>query len=430
VARQTRHRVLVLGAGFGGLSVARNLGDAPVDVTIVDANNFHTFQPLLYQVATAGLGADDIGYPVRGIFRRQRNVAVHMARVVGIDLGRRLVHLDPGGPQEYDSLVVAAGAVSTSFGVPGVDEHAFTLKSLDDALAVRHHVLTQFEEASSDPHQLAAGDLNVVVCGGGPTGVELAGGMVELFEHVLAKDFPHLDVRRARIVLVEAAGRVLGTFTESSSATARRVLMQRGVEVITGVGVASVDGTGVTLADGRHLPARTVVWTAGVTASPLAAMLGVELGRGGRIVVDERLGVPGHDDVYALGDIAAIRDGVLPQVAQPAIQGGRYVARRIERRLAHGDVDAPFHYHDKGSMATIGRNAAVTELANGWRLSGPIGWLAWLGLHIVYLMGFRNRASVLLGWAWNYLTYDHAARLLTGEPDPSGPPDRRDQLDA
>ena len=418
-----RHRVVIVGAGFAGLAVARNLRGAPVHITIVDVNNFHTFQPLLYQVATAGLGADDIGYPVRGIFRRQRNVEVRMARVVGVDLGRRLVHTDPGGALEFDSLVVAAGAVSTSFGVPGVDAHAFTLKSLDDAQAVRRHVLARFEEAATDG--AGEGALNVVICGGGPTGVELAGGMAELFEHVLAKDFPALEIDRARIVLVEAAARLLGTFTEASGVTAARVLGGRGVEVIAGVGVRSVDADGVTLGDGRRIPAQTVVWTAGVTASPVAAMLGVPLGRGGRIVVDERLGVPGHDDVFAVGDIAASAGAALPQVAQPAIQGGRYVARRIAQRLVGGDLAAPFAYRDKGSMATIGRHAAVAELANGWRLSGPLGWVAWLGLHIVYLMGFRNRVSVLLGWAWNYLTYDHAARLLTGEEAPTAVLDER-----
>jgi NADH dehydrogenase len=421
-----RHRVVIIGAGFGGLAAARGLGHAPVDVTIVDANNFHTFQPLLYQVATAGLDGDDVGYPVRGIFRRQHNVAVRMARVVGIDLDRRVVTTNIGDPLSFDSLIVAAGAVSNSYGVPGVDEHTFAMKSLDDALAVRRHVLAEFEESSADPSATTDGALNVVICGGGPTGVELAGGLVELYRHVLAKDFRHLDVARARVVLVEALDRLLGTFTPASGATAQRVLTKRGVEVITGVGVARVEPDAVVLADGRRIVARTVVWTAGVQASPVAAMLGVPLTRGGRIVVDADLSVPGRRGVYAIGDIAADPEHPLPQVAQPAIQGGRHVARQITRSLqVHreprafiaGEPPEPFEYHDKGAMATIGRHAAVAELANGRRLSGPLGWLAWLGLHIVYLMGFRNRANVLLNWAWNYLTYDHGARLLTGEDD-------------
>jgi len=399
---------VIIGAGFGGLAVARGLRGAPVDVTIVDANNFHTFQPLLYQVATAGLDGDDVGYPVRGIFRRQRNVAVRMARVTGVDLDRQLVFTEPGDPLEYDTLVVAAGAVTASFGVPGVDEHTFGLKTLDDALSIREHVLARFEESSADS-SAPEGTLNVVICGGGPTGVELAGGMLELFSKVLAKDFRHLDVAQARIVIVDAADRLLGGLSPASSATAQRVLTKRGVEIITGVGVAAIEADGVVLADGRRIPARTVVWTAGVRASPLASLLGVELTRGGRIVVDAHYAVPGHPGVYAVGDIAADPAAPLPQVAQPAIQAGAHVARRILGR------DETFRYHDKGAMATIGRHAAVTELPGGRRLTGPLGWLAWLGLHLVYLMGFRNRASVLLTWAWNYLTYDRAARLLTGQ---------------
>jgi NADH dehydrogenase len=412
-----RHRVVIIGAGFGGLAAARALRREPVDVTIVDANNFHTFQPLLYQVATAGLDGDDVGYPVRGIFRRQRNVAVRMARVTAIDLARRVVSTNVGDPLSYDSLIVAAGAVSNSYGVPGVEDHAFALKSLDDALAVRQHVLARFEESATDPAAATDGALNVVICGGGPTGVELAGGMIELFEHVLAKDFRHLDVAHAKVVLVEAVDRLLGTFQPASSTTAQRVLTRRGVEVITGVGVASVEPDAVVLTNGRRLVARTIVWTAGVKASPVAAMLGVPLTRGGRITVDGGLGVPGRPGVYAVGDIAADGDHPLPQVAQPAIQGGRYVARAIARELRAESPAGPFRYHDKGSMATIGRHAAVAEFPNGRRLSGPLGWLAWLGLHIVYLMGFRNRANVLLSWTWNYLTYDRAARLLTGEEE-------------
>ncbi len=415
-----RHRVVIIGAGFGGLAAARALRHEQVEVTIVDANNFHTFQPLLYQVATAGLDGDDVGYPVRGIFRRQRNVAVRMARVTAIDLDSRIVSTNVGDPLNYDSLIVAAGAVSNSYGVPGVDAHTFALKSLDDALAVRQHVLARFEESAADPAAATDGALNVVICGGGPTGVELAGGMIELFEHVLAKDFRHLDVAHAKVVLVEAVDRLLGTFQPASSATAQRVLSRRGVEVITGVGVARVEPDAVVLADGRRLLARTIVWTAGVRAGPVAAMLGVALTKGGRIAVDGDLGVPGRPGVYAVGDIAADRDHPLPQVAQPAIQGGRYVARQIARRLHARPAPVPaepFLYHDKGSMATIGRHAAVAEFPNGRRLSGPLGWLAWLGLHIVYLMGFRNRANVLLNWTWNYLTYDRAARLLTGEEE-------------
>ncbi|MFN8021348.1 MAG: NAD(P)/FAD-dependent oxidoreductase [Acidimicrobiales bacterium] len=414
-----RHRVVVIGAGFGGLAVVKGLRHEPVDVVLIDAHNFHTFQPLLYQVATAGLDVDDVASAIRGIFRRQRNVEVRMATVTGVDVDTRIVHCDAGGPISYDTLVVAAGAVSTSFGVPGVDEHAFPLKSAADAVALRQHVIGRFEAAATDPSLVERGALDVVVCGGGPTGVEMAGGLMELFTKVLAKDFPHLDVRRARVVLVEAGPRLLAAFSEQSAEHARSGLAKVGVEVITGTGVADVTPERVVLTDGTQITAQTLVWAAGVRAHPLAAALGVELGRGGRIVVDPDLSVPSHPEIFAIGDIATDRDHPLPQVAQPAIQGGKHVARQIAHRLAGRPTEA-FRYVDKGSMATIGRHRAVADFPGGQRLSGFVGWIAWLGLHIVYLMGFRNRANVLVNWAWNYLTYDRAARLLTDEPTRRG----------
>ena len=410
---QARHRVVVIGAGFGGLAAARGLAGEPVDVTVVEANNFHTFQPLLYQVATAGLDADDVGYAVRGIFHRQRNVRVRMASVTGIDLDRRLVRTDRGDPLPYDDLVLAAGAVSADFGVPGVAGHAFPLKTLDDAVRLREHVLDRFEAANVDAAQVDAGALTVVVCGGGPTGVELAGGLTELFRHVFTRDFPGLDVRRARVVLVEAGPRLLPPFHPALSERARRTLAGRGVEVVLGTGVARVDPAGVVLADGRTIPAQTTVWAAGVRASPLADALPVAKGRGGRIVVAEDLTVPGHPEVFVIGDLAEVAgdDGPLPQVAQPAIQGGRHAARQIGRRLSGLPTEA-FRYRDKGSMATIGRHDAVADLGHGIRLGGPVGWVAWLALHLLYLVGFRNRANVLVNWAWSYATYDRASRLL------------------
>jgi NADH:ubiquinone reductase (H+-translocating) len=412
---QHRHRVVVIGAGFGGLRVARGLRDAPVDLTIVDANNFHTFQPLLYQVATAGLDTDDIAYPVRGIFRRQRNVTVRMATVTAIDLAARRVQTDRGTPLEYDALVVAAGSISHDFGIPGVAEHTHPLKTAGDAVALRNHLLARFEDAalSGDTAEVPMcrdGELDVVVCGGGPT------GLAELYQRVLAKDFPRLDVAGARITLVEAAPRVLGTFHPSLGEQASKTLTERGIEVITGVPVERVEPGAVHLASGRVLTAQTVVWAAGVRANPLAELLGVELGRGGRVVVQPDLSVPGHPEVFAIGDIAVDPASPLPQVAQPAIQGGKHVAVQIVRRL-DGQKTQPFRYHDKGSMATIGRHHAVAEFPNGMRLHGVVGWLAWLALHIVYLMGFRNRANVLVNWAWNYVTYDRASRLLA-EPGP------------
>jgi NADH dehydrogenase len=425
--------VVIVGAGFGGLAAAKELRRSPVDVVVVDAHNFHLFQPLLYQVATAGLDADDVAYAVRGVFRRQRNVEVLMAKVVGVDLDRRVVRIvrGTGASDElsYDSLVLAAGAVSTTYGIAGIDDHAIALKSLDDALDLRLAVLQRFEEAAGDPAMIGRGELNVVVCGGGPTGVETAGAMMEFFTKVLAKDFPTLDVRAVRVVLVEAAPQLLGGFSRKSGERARRTLASRGVEVRLGVGVDRVvaDDTGrraVHLADGTVLPAGVVVWAAGVRASPLAETLGVELTKGGRVVVADDLSIPGHPEVFAIGDIAASRgpstDGsepgpVLPQVAQPAIQGGRHAGRQIARRLdGSPDTQAaePFRYRDKGSMATIGRHDAVAEFPNGRRLAGFPGWVAWLGLHLVYLIGFRNRANVLVNWAWNYITFDRGSRIV------------------
>ena len=406
--------MVVIGAGFGGLAAAKGLRDVPVDVTLVDANNFHTFQPLLYQVATVGLDVDDVAYPVRAIFRRQRNVTVRMARVTGIDLDRRCVQVDRGRPLPYDFLVIGAGAVSADYGVPGVREHAFPLKFVDDAVRFRRVILERFELAAAKDEPPEEGDLSVVVCGGGPTGVEMAGALRELFSKVMSRDFPRRETSHARVILVEAADRLLGTFSRLSSERALRTLTRRGVDVLLGTGVERITAEGVQLSDGRFLPARTVVWATGVRASPLAGDVDSTRTRAGRLVVEADLSLPGRPEVFAVGDVAAMPDedgGLLPQVAQPAIQGGRHAARQIACRLS-GQASEVFHYHDKGSMATIGRNEAVTELPHGIRLWGFVGWVSWLGLHLLQLMGFRNRANVLVNWAWNYLTYDHGARLL------------------
>jgi NADH dehydrogenase len=411
---ERKHRVVVIGGGFGGLAAAKGLRRAPVEVIVVDANNFHTFQPLLYQVATAGLDADNVAYSIRGIVRGARNTSFRQARVLNVDLDAKVVDVDHGAPIEYDSLVLAAGAVSHDFGTPGVEEHGFPLKNIEDALDIRVHLLDLFERAMVEPELIADGALNVVVAGGGPTGVEMAGGIMELYAHVLEKDFPTLPVRHARVVLVEMADRLLLPFAPESSARALRTLQRRGVEVRLGVGVERLEATRVRLSDGSSIPAHTAVWAAGVRAHPLAEALGVELTRGGRIVVDSDLSVPGHPDVFVIGDLAASPGPggtPLPQVAQPAIQGGKHVAKQIVHRL-RGESTRPFHYRDKGQMATIGRLDAVTELANGWRFGGPLGWISWLGLHLVYLMGFRNRVNVFINWAWNYLTYDRGSRLL------------------
>ncbi|MGH9272020.1 MAG: NAD(P)/FAD-dependent oxidoreductase [Ilumatobacteraceae bacterium] len=409
-------QVVVIGAGFGGLAVARHLRGAPVSLLLIDANNFHTFQPLLYQVATAGLDADEIAQPVRGIVRRGRrsgNARVRMGRAIAVDLGARRVELDDDESVAYDVLVLAAGSVAHDFGVAGITEHAFVVKHLDDALALRTHLLATFERAAADPDAWTDGDLDVVVCGGGSTGVEMAGAVHELYAKVLARDFPELPVEQARIRLVEQSDRLLPPFKPESSERARRTLERFGVDVRLGVGVTRVLADRVELTDGSVLPSATTIWSTGITAEPLAQTLGTPTGPGGRLVVEADLTIPGHPEVFAIGDIALVegRHGPLPQLARPAMQEGKHVAKQILRRIDSRPTTR-FRFRDRGQMATIGRHDAVTELPGGIRFGGPLGWLSWLGLHLVYLVGFRNRLNVFLNWTWNYLTYDRGSRIL------------------
>jgi NADH dehydrogenase len=412
-------RVVIVGAGFGGIAAAKALAQAPVDVTIVDQHNFHTFSPLLYQVATAGLASEDIAPNVRGIVQRAHNVEARMATVHGVCFDRREVLVDHGPPIPYDYLILAAGAVSSDFGVPGVAEHAIALKSLADATRVRSTVLRRFEEANTDPSLVDSGSLTFVVAGGGPTGVELCGALGELFTKVLTKDFKNLDVDRAQVVLVEMADSLLGGFSPESQAEAQLELELRGVEVRLGVAIASVGADEVRLVDGSVIPAGTVVWAAGVKASPIGDALGFAQTKQGRIVVSADLSVPGHPEVFVIGDLAAAErpDGKLyPQLAPVAMQAGRYVARSVLRRT-QGKPAKPFRYLDKGIMATIGRRSAVAELPFGIQFGGTLGWLSWLGLHLVFLIGFRSRIIVLVNWSWNYLKWDRGNRVIISEPE-------------
>ena len=405
-------KVVVVGAGFGGLAVARGLRDADADVTVVDRNNFHTFQPLLYQVATAGLNAADVAYVVRGVLRGIDNVTFRQGTVTAVDWHQQTVALADGATLPFDQLVIAAGATANFFGIDGAAEHSLPLYTLDDAAALRNHVLGRFEAADADPSLVERGALTFVVVGGGPTGVEVAGALAELFDVVLRRDFPRLDVGAARIVLVEAVDDLLMSFRPASRRDARRALEARGVEVRTGTAVESVTPTEVRLAGGERIPSHTLVWAAGVRANPLADALGVPTGKGGRIAVEPDLRIPGHPNAFAIGDVAAIDDrsgGVLPGVAQVAMQSGAHAAKEIE-----DGGSRPFRYADRGSMATIGRRAAVAELPLHIRLTGTVGWLAWLGLHLLQLMGFRNRLSVLLNWAWAYLGWERGPRIIFG----------------
>jgi len=404
---------VVVGAGFGGLEVARRLQRIDVDVTLIDQRNHHTFQPLLYQVATAGLDTDDICHSTRGILRKHPNARSVQATVVDVDFDGQLVRTLDGGSISYDTLVLALGAVTADFGVPGVAEHAFGLKSGAEALHIRNHVLRNFERAArsrDQAEQQAA--TTVVIVGGGPTGVEMAGGFAELFDKVLRRDFPELASTPPRVVLVEGQDRLLASFSPRLAATAEVRLGQMGVVVQTSTQVAAVNAASVELNSGEVIAASTVVWAAGVKAHPLAEAWGLETSRAGRVVVDAQLRVPGRSNVFVIGDLAAAHTSngdLIPQVAPGAIQAGAYVAGLI---AGTADSNAQFHYQDKGSMATIGRNAAVVELPSGRTVTGFAGWVAWLALHLVMLVGFRNRANVMVNWAWNYLTWDRGSRVI------------------
>jgi NADH dehydrogenase len=408
--------VVILGAGFGGLQAALGLKDAPVRVTVVDRHNHHLFQPLLYQVATAALSPADIAYPIRSILRHQRNADVLLAEAVGVDPARRELVLRDGR-LGYDFLILAAGARHAYFGHDEWEPHAPGLKSLEDALEIRRRILLAFEEADreSSPERRRA-LLTFAIVGGGPTGVELAGAIAEISRHVLVDDFRHIDPREARILLVEAGPRILPAYAEETSRRAETALRERGVEVRTGAPVTRVEEGGVRVG-AEAIAAATVIWAAGVAASPIAGALGPGLDRNGRVPVEPDLSVPGHPEIFVIGDLALLHQGgrPLPGLSPVAMQQGRYVARAIAARLRGGSLPR-FHYVDKGSMAVIGRSSAVAEIG-GLRLQGFVAWLAWCFVHIFYLIGFRNRFLVMFEWAWAYASYQRGARLITGDID-------------
>jgi len=417
-ARQGRPRVVVVGAGFGGLSVAQTLGRRELDVLLLDRSNYHGFWPLLYQVATAGLEPESIAYPVRAIIRQYPNIAFQLAEVEGIDFEQKQVLTMQGKPINYDYLVLAAGSTNNYFGNTALEANTFGLKNLDEAVELRNQVLLAFEMAASEPdpaRQQAL--LTFVVVGGGPTGVELAGAFAELVQHVLRKDFPMLDVSKARILLVEASPHLLATFPASLQQSATKRLKKMSVEIRLQTAVASVAGHTVTLKDGSQLEAATVVWAAGIRAAHLTDTLGVALNRGARVPIEPTLQLANHPEVFIIGDMAYLEGYKeklpYPQVAQVAIQEGKQAAKNILAQL-QGRPMQPFHYFDKGNMATIGRRAAVFD-AFGIRMGGFLAWVSWLVVHIFYLIGFRNRIVVLLNWAYNYFTYDRGARLISGQ---------------
>jgi NADH dehydrogenase len=413
---RARPRVVIVGAGFGGLAAARELANADVDVLMINRTNYHGFWPLLYQVATAGLEPESIAYPVRAILRRYRNADFLLAEVSGVDFERRAVMTDVG-PVPYDYLVLAAGSTTNFFGNERFEQYTLGMKDLDEAQRLRNHILNCFERAAAelDPARRAA-MLTFVVVGGGPTGVELAGAFVELIRHVMRKDYPMLDVHQAHVMLIEATDRVLATFPESLQRAALDRLRRMGVDVRLSAPVADVRLGVLAFRDGTELAAETIVWAAGVRASPLAEALGVTLGRGARVKVEPTLTLPGHPDVFVVGDMAYLegyRPGVpYPMVAPVAVQMGEQTARNIIARTRRNPMK-PFRYFDKGQMATIGRSAAVLD-SFGIQLTGWPAWVGWLFVHLMELVGFRNRALVLLNWAYSYFTYDRGVRLIFG----------------
>jgi NADH dehydrogenase len=413
--------VVIVGAGFGGLYVTKNLRHAPVRITVIDRRNFHLFQPLLYQVATAALNPSDIASPIRSILHDQKNARVVLDDVTAIDTARKIVNT-ADGDLSYDYLVVATGATHSYFGHPEWETHAPGLKTIEDALEIRRRVLTAFESAERemDPEAQRAW-LTFVIVGGGPTGVELAGALSEIARETMVRDFRRINPSSARVVLIEGRERVLPPYPPRLSSKAEEQLKKLGVEVITGATVTNINEHSVAIGD-TTIATRTVLWAAGVQASPLARTLDVPLDRAGRVAVNDDLTIPGHADVFVIGDLAALAKPI-PGVAPAAIQQGTHTAHNIKRAIA-GKPLLPFRYRDKGSLATIGRAAAVADIGP-LKLSGFIAWFSWLAIHIFFLIGFRNRVLVMLQWAWAYMTYQRGARLITGTPAVEPAPEER-----
>jgi NADH:ubiquinone reductase (H+-translocating) len=412
-------RVVIVGGGFAGLYAARALSRTPVEITLVDRRNHHLFQPLLYQVATATLNPSDIAVPIRSVLRRQKNLRVLLGEASAVDTAGKQVQLADGAALPYDFLLLATGATHSYFGHDSWAADAPGLKSIEDALEIRRRVFLAYEaaERSTDADERRA-FLTFVIIGAGPTGVEMAGALAEIARQSLRGEFRSIDPSQTRIVLVEAQNRVLPSYPEQLSAAAGRRLQKLGVELRLGQHVTGIDATGVTMG-GERLPARSMVWAAGVAASPLARSLNVPLDRAGRVIVQPDLSIPGHPEVFVAGDLASVQRSdhpgeLVPGVSPAAMQAGRHAAATIRAALA-GRPSAPFRYFDKGSFAVIGRGAAVGNLLNRFKLSGFIAWFGWLFIHLYFLIGYRNRLLVLIDWAYSYLFFRRGARLITGE---------------
>jgi NADH:ubiquinone reductase (H+-translocating) len=417
---QPRPKVVIVGAGFGGLVCARKLNGTVVDVELLDRSGFHLFTPLLYQVATALLNPSDIAYPLRRVFRRSRNVRVHQASVAAVDTQTRSVKLSTGQEVKYDYLVLSTGSTDNYFGNHAVASSAIGLKTLEQAAGLRNHVLACLERADDELDPIARqAMLTFVVGGGGPTGVEYSGALGELIHLVAGRDYPTVLRSDVRIILVETGKRLLGNFSERLGQYAERVLSLRGIDVRTRTRVETADEKSVTLSDGTVIATRTLVWTGGVRPTLPTTTPQVGITRSHRAQVDPFLRAQGMERVFVIGDAAAAENGELPMLSAPAIQQAHYVARSILRDVEGQALQKPFHYFDKGTMATIGRNAAVAHLRGGIELTGFLGWLAWIFVHIWYLIGFRNRLVALASWGWNYVRFDRPIRIiLQATPDP------------
>ncbi|HEY3141308.1 MAG TPA: NAD(P)/FAD-dependent oxidoreductase [Acidimicrobiales bacterium] len=409
-----RPHVLVLGGGFGGIAAARKLKDADVDVTLVDQNDYHTFQPLLYQVATDLLETSACGHPLRDLFHEAPCVVVHAATVTGIDLARREVQFAEMAPLTYDYLVLGLGARVNFFGVDGAEQHAFPMYTLADAVRLKEHVLRRWEAADRDPALVEDGAVNVVVVGGGPTGIESAGALAELYRSNFAEDYPRIAQDQARIVLVEAGAALMAMFKSDIRSYTRKALEKRGVEVLLGEVVASIGPTRVTLESGTVIKAHTLLWGAGLQASSLVESLGLELQHGNRVPVEADLSVAGHPEVFAIGDIAWITDtttnDVLPQLGSVALQAGEQAGENVARLVA-GKATEPFAYHDKGTMATIGRGTAVIQTHGGHTIKGKAASLAWGAVHLTLLSTGEDRAKAVVDWTWAGFTHERAGRI-------------------
>lgn len=409
-----RPHVVILGCGFGGVGACHRLSKANVDITLIDKNDYHTFQPLIYQVATAELDASTVGHPIRDLLHKHDNVRFHKAIVSGVDLEKKTVQIEGSDPLKYDYLIIGLGAQVNFFGVPGADEHAYPLYTIEHAVRLKKHILEVLEAADKDPSLVDDGALNVVVVGGGPTGVETAGALTDLFSVEFAQDYPNLPIDKARIIIVDAGPALLGPFKPNLQEYTKQAIEALGVELHLQNQVVEVTPSHAVLKSGETIPTHTVIWAAGLKANPVAQSLGVELGRGGRVPVEADLSLAGHPEVFVVGDISQATDAktgqVLPQLGSVGIQAGTHAAVNIMKSV-DGKPTEPFSYHNKGTMATIGRNAAVVELPGGITLTGELAWLAWGAVHLALLTGAESRASALVDWSWELFTHQRSKRI-------------------